>query len=709
MNWPGMLTHMSNPTKPDIDYSYAGFQAEQQDFPFPGTQLDNDLAELETSIDQTIDALIDIRRADGALNNGIVTADSLAEDLLIGLKTPTVWETSYRYVVLDCITSQEPTLQGVYRCIVSHESTDFTDDLDAGYWELIFLLSPDALGLAPVALTGVYADLIEKPSLGTAAAQNVEAFQAADADLAAIAALASAADKMPYSTGAGAWALADLTSLGRSLLAGTTAAGMRGTLGLGGAAVLDVGTTAGTVAAGDDGRIAGAAQRASLKLNVLDFGADKTGVANSSAAFTAAYTAAVEGQSIVVPEGQYNLVTGVSGTKNVYWEVEGFETLLAFNWSDILPGVVVQTGKRDLTAGIPTTIVSRTDVKGLGLTTANSVDYMSIDISDDIQSSAGRINGLVVYNRGKAGAKGIRQTLTGYSIIEATPGVTPGGGYWVGLQGYSGAVAPASISDAVHGMNGYAELKAGATGYQNVTGGEDNAGILTGASALFRSGRQIAGFGNVRGSVTDAAVYISNLANATVTWKNGVEFGNANGAMPLGADSTAFKFTGTQTFDKLIDLGSAVVGTYFTAAGALWTPTSFQLLGTNQTFLLGNRTSANTPTLRGYSSGNTTSDVNLVFTGGTGADDGTLTASLGLLQIGGNTQPTTNATKSFGATALRWLMGWFVNITLSPGIGTVITPATNGDLTFEFSSNTSIKIKGKGSDGTVRSVTMTLV
>lgn len=57
-------------------------------------------------------------------------------------------------------------------------------------------------------------------------------YQALDADLTAIAALSSAADKVPYATGSGAWALADFTAAGRALMDDADAAAQLTTLGV---------------------------------------------------------------------------------------------------------------------------------------------------------------------------------------------------------------------------------------------------------------------------------------------------------------------------------------------------------------------------------------------------------------------------------------------------------------------------------------------
>jgi len=80
---------VTNPTKYQQSYDFTGFQANNPNSPPPGVQIDIQLESIEQSIGQTVDALSDVRRSDGALQNGIVTQDSLSVGLVGQITTAT--------------------------------------------------------------------------------------------------------------------------------------------------------------------------------------------------------------------------------------------------------------------------------------------------------------------------------------------------------------------------------------------------------------------------------------------------------------------------------------------------------------------------------------------------------------------------------------------------------------------------------------------
>lgn len=84
---------MAAPGKYTPSFSFSGYQATQPDRPLPGPRHDTEYFNISESLGDTIDALADIRRDDGHLQNGIVDWEALDPDLADNLPAGATGET----------------------------------------------------------------------------------------------------------------------------------------------------------------------------------------------------------------------------------------------------------------------------------------------------------------------------------------------------------------------------------------------------------------------------------------------------------------------------------------------------------------------------------------------------------------------------------------------------------------------------------------
>ncbi len=186
---------MADPTEYDRGYSFAGFQASNPQTPLPGNKVDGELANVETAIASLVSAVKDIRRSDGKLKNGIVTADSLSAELAIGVDPAVVWEPATSYDVNATVFYET----AFYRCLVDHVSAaSFATDLAADRWLLFADFGPiiddatDAATAAAASATAAAGSATSASGSATAAAGSATA-ASGSATAAAASATAAAA------------------------------------------------------------------------------------------------------------------------------------------------------------------------------------------------------------------------------------------------------------------------------------------------------------------------------------------------------------------------------------------------------------------------------------------------------------------------------------------------------------------------------------
>ncbi|WP_157783644.1 hypothetical protein, partial [Bradyrhizobium liaoningense] len=74
---------MADPTPYEPGYSFSNFQSNDPSSPLPAPQVDAELLNISAAIVSLVNAVKNVRREDGALNNGLVTFESL--DLAVQL------------------------------------------------------------------------------------------------------------------------------------------------------------------------------------------------------------------------------------------------------------------------------------------------------------------------------------------------------------------------------------------------------------------------------------------------------------------------------------------------------------------------------------------------------------------------------------------------------------------------------------------------
>jgi microcystin-dependent protein len=115
---------MSNPTSYVVGYSFSGYQANNPTTPLPAPALDTELSNIQTSVKSLVSSVTDIRRADGALKNGVVTLDSLSQSIALMFDAGTMANAT---LLANAVASAAASATGAAASLAAAQAIPATD------------------------------------------------------------------------------------------------------------------------------------------------------------------------------------------------------------------------------------------------------------------------------------------------------------------------------------------------------------------------------------------------------------------------------------------------------------------------------------------------------------------------------------------------------------------------------------------------------